>query len=62
MTLALTNATLPYIVRMANQGVEAALRADPLLATGVNLWRGEVVCEGVAEAMGAESRSLDSVL
>ena len=61
-TLALTNATLPYIVRMANQGVEAALRADPLLATGVNLWRGEVVCEGVAEAMGAESRSLDSVL
>lgn len=61
-TQALTNATLPYIVRMANQGIEAALRADPMLATGVSLWRGKVVCEGVAEAIEAQAVTLDQAL
>ncbi|MCP5043519.1 MAG: alanine dehydrogenase [bacterium] len=61
-TLALTNATLPYIVRMANQGVEAALRSDPHLATGVNLWGGEVVCEGVGEVLSLAPRSLVDLL
>ncbi len=49
-TFALTNTTLPYLQAMAERGVEDALRSDPSLALGVNIWRGEVVCPGVAEA------------
>ena len=61
-TLALTNATLPYILRMAELGVEGALREDPQLATGVSLWRGSVVCNGVAESIGQASRSIADLL
>lgn len=51
-TFALTNATLPYIVRLASEGVEQAIRSDPGLAQGVNLKDGHVTCRGVAEAHG----------
>ena len=51
-TLALTNVTLPYIVRLASEGVEQAIRSDPGLAQGVNLKDGQVTCLGVAEAHG----------
>lgn len=51
-TVALTNATLPYIVRLASEGVEQAIRSDPGLAKGVNLKDGHVTCQGVAEAHG----------
>jgi alanine dehydrogenase len=51
-TFALTNTTLPYVERMAELGVGEALRSDPSLALGANLWGGELVCEGVAEAHG----------
>lgn len=51
-TLALTNATLPYIVRLASDGVERAIRSDPGLAKGVNVFNGQVTCQGVAEAHG----------
>jgi alanine dehydrogenase len=61
-TFALTNTTLPYVERMAELGVEAALRADPELALGANVWRGAVVCEGVAEAHGLALRAIDEVL
>jgi alanine dehydrogenase len=49
-TLALTNATLPYIVRIASMGVEAAIRENPGLAKGVNVMHGRVTCEAVAAA------------
>ncbi len=49
-TFALTNTTLPYVQAMAEHGVEDALRSDPSLALGANIWRGEVVCPGVAAA------------
>lgn len=61
-TFALTNTTLPYLEHMADQGVAAALRADPTLALGANVCRGEVVCEGVAEAHGLRHRELADVL
>jgi alanine dehydrogenase len=61
-TSALTNTTFPYVCAIAEEGLEAALRADPALALGVNLWRGEVVCEGVADAMGVPCRSLADLL
>lgn len=51
-TFALTNATLPYIVRLASDGVDRAIRSDPGLAKGVNLKDGQVTCQGVAEAHG----------
>jgi alanine dehydrogenase len=61
-TFALANATLPYLERMAAQGVDAALRADPALAAGANVWCGEVVEAGVAEAHGLPMRPLDELL
>jgi alanine dehydrogenase len=58
-THALTNATLPYVLAIANLGVEQAVKADPALARGVNLWRGKVVHEGVAEAFGIKPTPLN---
>ncbi len=49
-TYALTNATLPYAVALADLGWSGAMRADPALARGLNVADGEVVCQGVAEA------------
>ncbi len=51
-TLALTNATLPYIVRLASDGVDRAIQDDSGLAKGVNLKEGLVACQGVADAHG----------
>ena len=50
-TFALTNTTLPYVERMAAHGVAEAVRQDHSLAEGVNLWRGAVTCQGVAESL-----------
>jgi alanine dehydrogenase len=61
-TFALTNTTLPYLERMADEGVVEALRSDVALRYGANVWRGEVVCEGVAEAHGLPLRELAKVL
>ena len=49
-TYALTNVTLPYVLDVAAKGLEAAVRADPALAPGVNVYGGSVTNEGVAEA------------
>lgn len=49
-TLALTNATLPYAVRLADKGWKEACKADKGLANGVNIVDGKVVFPGVAEA------------
>jgi len=51
-TQALTNATLPYLLKLASQGVAAAVGSDVGLAKGVNLCQGKVTCQGVAEAHG----------
>ncbi len=48
-TYALTNVTVPYVVRLAN-GLREAFTADPGLLKGVNVARGEVTNEAVAEA------------
>lgn len=49
-TLALTNATLPYAVRLANMGWKDACRQDAGLAQGVNIVDGKITFKGVAEA------------
>jgi len=51
-TSALTNATAPYVRRIASLGWQAALAADPALASGLNTAAGAVVNEGVASAHG----------
>ena len=49
-TIALTNATLPYAIHLANKGWKAACREDQVLAKGLNVVDGKVVYQGVAEA------------
>jgi len=49
-TIALTNATLPYLMRIADHGWEKACAADPGLAKGLNVVKGEIVYGPVAEA------------
>ncbi|MDX1583493.1 MAG: alanine dehydrogenase [Thermoanaerobaculia bacterium] len=61
-TIALTNATLPYVRKLANQGVVEAIRADAGLAEGVNTWAGHVTYQAVAESLGKEYKPLDTLL
>ncbi|SCK53045.1 alanine dehydrogenase [Streptomyces sp. WMMB 322] len=61
-TYALTNATLPYIVELANCGWRDALRRDGTLAKGLNVHDGEVYYGPVAEAHGLGSRELGTLL
>jgi alanine dehydrogenase len=49
-TLALTNATFPYLLRLANLGAREALKRDPGLAEGLNTWMGTLTHRGVAES------------
>ncbi len=53
-TLALTNATFPYVLRMAHLGVREALRQDAGLAEGLNTWMGTLTHSGVAESQKRE--------
>ena len=58
-TMALTNATLPYALRLADLGWKQACRKDPGLAEGVNVEDGKVTYEAVAEAWGLPYTALD---
>ena len=58
-TMALTNATLPYVEAIADHGLRGAVAADPALAKGVNVLGGKVTYEAVAEAHGLEFTPLD---
>ena len=57
-TLALTNATLPFAVKIADKGWRKACDDDPHLAEGVNIVDGKVVYPGVAEAWGMKCHEL----
>jgi alanine dehydrogenase len=61
-TLALTNATLPYALELANKGWQAALRENAALRRGANVIAGKVTHRGVAEAFGVPCASVESVL
>ncbi|MFG2462942.1 alanine dehydrogenase [Streptomyces sp. NPDC048523] len=61
-TYALTNATLPYIIELADRGWVEALRRDPALARGLNTHDGKVVYREVAEAHGLEHLELETLL
>jgi alanine dehydrogenase len=49
-TLALTNSTFPYVLRIANLGVRQALKQDAGFAEGLNTWQGKLTYRGVAES------------
>ncbi len=53
-TQALTNATLPYALALADNGIQAAVQRDPGLRPGVNVAAGKVTHEGVAEGTGQQ--------
>jgi len=57
-TYALTNATLPYALSLANLGWEAACKKDPNLAKGLNVHEGKIYYSAVAEAHGYSSVEL----
>ena len=61
-TFALTNATLPYALSLANKGFEKAIRDDAGLAEGVNTYGGKLTYEAVAESQGLEYTPLDSLI
>jgi alanine dehydrogenase len=60
-TFALANATLPYVLQLAARGPRDAVRADPALARGVNVWRGRVIHPAVASSLGETPTTLDAV-
>ncbi len=61
-TLALTNATLPYAVEIANKGWEKACRDNSEIKPGVNVVQGKVTYKGVAEAFDMEYVDIDRIL
>jgi len=61
-TVALTNATLPYAVAIANRGWKQVAREDAGVKQGINIVNGRVTYRGVAEAFGLTYVEVDSVL
>jgi alanine dehydrogenase len=61
-TLALTNSTFPYLLRLANLGARDALKQDAGLADGLNTWLGTLTYRGVAESQQRPWTAAASVL
>ncbi|HQZ82609.1 MAG TPA: alanine dehydrogenase [Pyrinomonadaceae bacterium] len=61
-TFALTNATLPYALDLANKGFEQAIKDDAGLREGVNTYAGKLTYEAVAESQGLEYTPLDTLM
>jgi alanine dehydrogenase len=61
-TLALTNSTFPYLLRLANFGAREALKQDSGLAEGLNTWKGTLTYRGVAESQERAWTAAEKVL
>ncbi|RLB29376.1 MAG: alanine dehydrogenase, partial [Deltaproteobacteria bacterium] len=61
-TLALTNATLPYVIEIANKGWKKAFKENPEIRRGANVVNGKVTYQGVADAFGLEYVPIESLL
>jgi len=61
-TFALSNATLPYVLELANKGFLEAVKADPALARGVNVYQGRVTYPAVAEAFDLPCTPLQDLI
>jgi alanine dehydrogenase len=61
-TLALTNATFPYVMKLAKHGIQAALRCDKDIHDGVNTHRGKITYRAVAESQGKAWTAISELL
>ncbi len=61
-TLALTNATLPYAVEIANKGWQQAMQENPEIKAGANVIKGKVTYQGVSDAFGLTYTPIDTLL
>jgi len=61
-TLALTNATLPYAVEIANKGWKKAMKDNPEIKKGANVIQGQITFKGVADAFGMKLTPVESLL
>jgi len=61
-TFALNNATLPYVINIANKGYKKALQEDEHLLNGLNVYQGQLTYEAVAQAFDLESVKASSAL
>jgi alanine dehydrogenase len=61
-TFALNNATLPYVLALADKGYRQALQDDNNLRNGLNIHRGRVTCEAVARELGYDYQPAESAL
>ncbi len=61
-TFALTNATLPYIKKLASQGYKKAMLNDHSLALGLNVYQGEITCRAVADSFDQDYKDLNELL
>ena len=61
-TMALTNATLPYTVQIANKGWKRAMKENPEIKLGANVINGKVTYKGVADAFGLDLTPIDELL
>lgn len=61
-TIALTNATLPYAIQLAEHGWKASCKKDPALAKGLNVVNGKVCYEGVSKAFDLDYVPVDEIL
>jgi len=61
-TFALSHATLPFVLALADSGAAAALRSDAHLRAGLNVWRGTLTHRAVAESLGHPAEAPERVL
>lgn len=61
-TIALTNATLPYAVKLANKGFAKAVKSSSELAKGVNTCQGQLVSQPVADSLGLKHTELSMMI
>ena len=61
-TIALSNVTVPYALKLADQGIKNAVLNDQSLAAGVNTYKGYITYQAVAEAHQLPYQSLDQLL
>ncbi|ENH97985.1 alanine dehydrogenase [Gracilibacillus halophilus YIM-C55.5] len=59
-TYALTNVTAPYVLKLANQGLQELIKKDKVFARGMNTYRGKIVHEAVAEGLDKRYTELSS--
>ena len=61
-TFALTNATLPYVLKLADLGLRKALKQDEALRKGLNIFKGHLVSKPVAESLGLPYTPYESMM